>query len=63
MLSMAYKMRRHNGKLEVYHRRHGWVEALNIKADEVKIRRYDARDGGFITYNEPHENFRLTGEA
>ena len=63
MALMAYKMRRTGGKVEVYHRTHGWVEALSIKPDTVKIKRYDARDGGFVVHNESHENFRLTGEA
>ena len=63
MLSMAYKMRRHNGRLEIYHLRHGWVEAVTIKSDSVKIRRYDAADGGWITYVEGHQNFKLSGQA
>tara|TARA_R110000765_G_scaffold195801_2_gene301262 strand:- start:274 stop:465 length:192 start_codon:yes stop_codon:yes gene_type:complete len=60
---MAYKMRRTGGKLEVYHAAHGWVEAVKIRPDTVKIKRYCAQDGGFITHNEPHDKFKLTGEA
>tara|TARA_R110001583_G_scaffold10423_7_gene48265 strand:- start:7528 stop:7719 length:192 start_codon:yes stop_codon:yes gene_type:complete len=63
MALMAYKMRRLGGKVEVYHLAHGWVEALSIKPDTVKIKRYDAQDGGFVTHNESHENFKLTGGA
>lgn len=63
MISMGFKMRRHLGKLEIYHLNHGWVEVLKVRADAVKIKRYDAEDGGFIAYNESHEHFKLTGEA
>ncbi len=62
MATMAYKMRRTGGIVEVYHFAHGWVEALSIKTDTVKIKRYDARDGWLI-YNESHESFKLTGGA
>jgi len=62
MALMAYQMRRVGGKVEVYHLAHGWVEALSIKPDTVKIKRYDARDGWLI-YNESHESFKLTGGA
>ena len=55
-------MRRTGGIVEVYHFAHGWVEALSIKTDTVKIKRYDARDGWLI-YNESHESFKLTGGA
>tara|TARA_R110000744_G_scaffold287533_1_gene398658 strand:- start:36 stop:227 length:192 start_codon:yes stop_codon:yes gene_type:complete len=60
---MAYKMRRLGGRVEVYHLAHGWVEAVNIRPDTVKIKRYCAQDGGFVTHNESHENFKLTGEV
>ena len=63
MAALAYKMRRTGGKVEVFHKSYGWVEALKIKTDIVKIKRYDAREGGFIVHNETHENFRLTGGA
>jgi len=61
MALMAYQMRRVGGKVEVYHVAHGWVEALSIKPDTVKIKRYDAQDGGFVIHNESHDKFRLTG--
>lgn len=61
MALMAYQMRRVGGKVEVYHCTHGWVEALSIKPDTVKIKRYDAQDGGFVIHNESHDKFRLTG--
>ena len=63
MILMAYKTRKLNDKFEIYHREHGWVEALSIKPEVVKIKRYDAQDGGFVVHTEPHDNFRLTGEA
>ena len=63
MALMAYKMRRSRGKVEVFHIVHGWVEALSINPDVVKIKRYDANDGGFVVHNESHDKFRLTGEA
>jgi hypothetical protein len=59
---LAYKIRRLARKWEIYHLLHGWVELINIGKESVKIKRYDARDG-WLTYYEPNENFKLSGEA
>ena len=59
---LAYKVRRLARKWEIFHLRHGWTELLNIGRESVKIKRYDARDG-WLTYNEPLESFKLSGEA